>query len=125
MLLCLQNLNGQLFGHGGETWWEEGGQLNTILSTCEGWNPQTSQHLALVFSNWGFICLKGLEMLWKCVGVGLCMRWETCWEERGSVTYTTIERSTMCKTIWRFVIPIGTGKMMTCLLLENRLGNTT
>jgi len=76
-------------GMGGETWWEEGGQLNTILSTCEGWNPQTSHQLALVFSNWGFICLKGLEMLWQHVGVGFCMRWETCWEERESACPTT------------------------------------
>jgi len=30
-----------------------------------------------------------------------------------------------CTNVWRSVVPIGPGKRTTCLLLENRLGNTT
>ena len=44
-----------------------------MLSMCESWDSQTSRNLCLVFWNWGFICLIGLEMLWHCVERGFCM----------------------------------------------------
>src|SRR5882672_253709 len=44
---------------------------------------------SLVFQNWGFICLIGLEMLWHCVERCFCMRWKTGQEERESVCPTT------------------------------------
>src|SRR5882672_6974208 len=35
-----------------------------MLSTCKGWDTQTSRKLGLIFWNWGVICLICLEMLW-------------------------------------------------------------
>src|SRR5882672_1976138 len=41
-----------------------------MLSTCKGWDTQTSRKLGLIFWNWGVICLICLELLWQCVGRG-------------------------------------------------------
>ncbi len=75
---------------------------------------------SLLFVNWGFICLIGWEMLWHCVESCFCMRWESGWEERGSVS-PTIWR-TKCMNGCMFLILLGPWNRTTCLLLENRLG---
>src|SRR5882724_10025170 len=67
-VLHLQELYGKLFWNEGGDWiGGEGSAQHIMLSMCEGWDPQRSRKLSLVFWNWGFICLIG----WRCC-VTLC-----------------------------------------------------
>jgi len=72
---------------------------------------------SLVFQNWGFIFLIGLEIcgtVWK----GFCMRWKTCQEERESVCPLMKDNVHECLK----VLDPWPRKSDYCLLSENRLG---
>src|SRR5882672_7461169 len=86
-----------------------------MLSTCKGWDTQTSRKLGLIFCNWGVICLICLEMLWQCVERGFCMTSETGWGERGSVCPTTWR--TMSMNVWRSIV-LPERQPVSCLKID-------
>jgi len=76
----------------------------------------THTKASLVFQNWGFICLIGLEMLWQWVE-RCCIHQVGDWSgERGSACPTTCQDKVHERL--GVVRPIGLGRGTTCLLLE-------
>ena len=71
-----------------ETGWEVKGQLNTFLCLLVRAGPTNQPKAGLGLLELG-VHLSYRQMLWHCVEVGFCMRWETGQEERESVCPTT------------------------------------